>query len=115
MYTLTIPEEQWISYMDQFSRDHLGWSATIKVLDKNAGPQHVAENLPLQGISFDTKGSRPSSIEVSVGDQTSQHISHVVDMPLHIRQAEESNGAIDIEIEPARGPVTLIRMHGPVH
>jgi hypothetical protein len=115
MDTRTIPEDQWVEFFDRFSRDHRGWLATIEVLDYQRGPQHVAENLPLMGISFDSKGSRPTAFEISAGDRTDEHISHVVDLPLHIREAREQDGSIDLQIEPARGPATLIHLQGPVH
>jgi hypothetical protein len=114
MQTQTISEDQWVSFIDGFSRDHLGWPVTIEVLDQKAGPQNVAENLPLQGISFDCKGTRPSSIEINAGAPAGDaQVNHVVDLPLHIRQAQESNGNIDIQIEPADGPVTLLHVHSP--
>ena len=110
MDTHTIPDDQWIEYFDRFTKEHLGCPVTIEVLDKNAGPQNVAVNLPLEGISFDTKGTRPASIEISVGDRPDRHVSHIIDMPLHIREAEEQSGAIDVQIEPANGPVTLVHV-----
>jgi uncharacterized protein DUF5335 len=115
MQTRTIPDDQWIEYFDRFSRDHIGCAVTIEVLDREAGPQHVALDLPLEGISFDTKGTRPSSIEISAGDRPDRHVSHVIDMPLNIREATEPNGDIDVQIEPARGPVTLLHVRGVAH
>ena len=114
METRTIPETEWIDFADRFSRDHTGWLATVQVLDGRSGAQLVAKDLPLQGISFDTKGTRPCSVEVSVGDTPSQHVRHVVDMPLHIREADEPDGSIDLQIEPADGAQTLIHLRGPV-
>jgi len=115
MDTYTIPEDRWIQFFDEFSRDHSGWPATIEVLDGQAGPQNVAENLPLMGFSFDTKGTRPCAIEISAGDKPTRQVTHVVDMPLHIRQAQEAGGGIDIQIEPADGPVTLVHLRNPLH
>jgi len=110
-----IPEDQWVEFFDRFSRDHLGWQTTIEVLAGESGPQRIAENLQLQGISFDTKGSRSCSIDLSVGNDPTNHLSHIIDAPLNIREAKESDGAIDLQIEPARGPVTLVHLRGPVH
>ena len=115
MQTRTIPEDQWIEYFDCFSRDHAGCAVTIEVLDREAGPQHIAQDLPLQGISFDTKGTRPTSIEIAAGDRPDRHVSHLIDMPLHIREAQEDNGSVDVQIEPATGPVTLLHVHAPRH
>jgi hypothetical protein len=115
METRTIPEEHWIEFFDRFSQDHVGWPVTIEVQDAEHGPQKVAQGLPLLGISFDTKGTRPSSIEIIAGSSAGTHVEHVIDMPLHIRKAQEDNGDIDVQIEPARGPVTLIHLSGPLH
>jgi hypothetical protein len=111
--TQLIPEDQWITFFDGFSRDHTGWTTTIQVLDRESGPQQVADGLPLQGISFDTKGTRPCSLQVSAGDDPARHVSHTVDMPLHIRQAREPDGSVDVQIEPANGPVTLVHLSAP--
>ena len=110
METQTIPADEWIGFFQAFSRDHAGEAVSIEVLDPESGPQNLAQDLPLEGISFDTKGTRPTSVEISAGDRPDRHITHVVDMPLHIRQASQPGGPIDIEIEPARGPVTLIHV-----
>lgn len=115
METRTVPEDQWIEFADRFSRDHNGWLATVQVLHGTSGVLLVAKDLPLQGISFDTKGTRPCSIEVSVGDTPTDHVRHVVDMPLHIREADEPDGSIDLQIEPADGSQTLIHLRGPTH
>ena len=110
MQTRTIPDEQWIEYFDRFSREHVGCAVSIEVLDREAGPQHIAQDLPLEGISFDTKGTRPSSIEISAGDRPDRHVSHVIDMPLNIRELESDGGDIDVQIEPATGPITLLHV-----
>ena len=114
METRTIPENEWVEFADRFSRDHLGWLATVQVLD-GSGVLLLAKDLPLQGISFDTKGSRPCSIAVSVGDAATNHVRHVVDLPLHLREADEPDGSIDLQIEPANGSQTLIHLRTPVH
>jgi hypothetical protein len=114
METRTIPETDWLSFADRFSRHYVGWLATIQVLD-GSGVLLLAKDLPLQGISFDTRGSRPNSIAVSVGDSPEDHVRHVVDLPLHLRAADEPDGSIDLQIEPANGSQTLIHLRGPVH
>jgi len=113
METHDIPEDDWINFAQRFSREHSGWLATVQVLDRDSGALLVADGLPLQGLSFDTKGSRPCSVEVSVGETPTGHVRHVVDMPLHIREADEPDGSVDLQIEPAEGPQTLIHLRAP--
>ena len=115
MQTRIIPDDQWSEFFDHLSHEYVGWNATIRVLNKEYGPRNIAQNLPFQGISFDTKGTRPSSVEVSAANRNGGHVNHVVDLPLHIRRTDEPNGSIDVQIEPANGPVTLIHLHCPIH
>jgi hypothetical protein len=115
MTTHIIPEDQWSDFIDQFSRQYLEHHVTIQVLAGESGPQLVADDLPLQGISFDTKGTRPSALAISAGDESGRHVSHVVEMPLHISQFAQTDGDIDLAIEPARGAVTLIHVAGSLH
>jgi len=49
---------------------------------------------------------------VSVGDTPADHVRHVVDLPLHLREAAEPDGSIDLQIEPADGSQTLIHLRG---
>jgi hypothetical protein len=112
METRTIPEDQWTDYFEQLNLRQMGWITTIRVLHSQYGPQSIAMHLPFVGISFDTKGTRPSSVQVSVSDQSGHHVNHVVDLPFQVRQTEEPNGSIDVQIEPAVGPVTLIHLYG---
>ncbi|HVT90134.1 MAG TPA: DUF5335 family protein [Tepidisphaeraceae bacterium] len=111
--TRTIPEQEWVDFSQQFTQDHLDWPATIEVLAGENGPQIVANELPFQGISFDTKGSRPNALSISAGQPGSNHVTHTVDLPLYIREADRPDGQVDLQIEPARGSVTLVHLHGP--
>src|SRR3954464_8873024 len=115
MRDFEIPEQQWISYFDGFSREHAGWPVTIEVLTAETGPQRIAKDLALQGISFDPSGSRPCTIQVAAGDDPSANMSHVIDLPLHIREVQnDDSGEVTIQIEPARGAMTLIHVKQPV-
>jgi len=112
MKTYELHENRWLDFFSDFSRGHVGWPVTIEVLSPETGPQRLAGELPLQGVSFDPAGSRPCTITMGAGDGPSANISHTVDMPLHIRVAEDDNGASGtIEIEPARGAPTLLHFH----
>jgi hypothetical protein len=99
-----------VEFADRFSRDHVGWLATVQV--DGAGVLFLTKDLPLQGIRFDTKGSHPCPIAASVGDPPADHLRHVVDLPPHLREADEPDGSIDLQIEPAQ---TLIHLRGPAH
>jgi hypothetical protein len=113
MQTHEIPDDNWLGFFNQFSKDHVGWPVTIEVLEADAGPQRIANELPLQGLSFDPVGSRPCTIQVGAGDDPSANFSHVVDLPLYIRLLDGEDESGTIQIEPAKGPPTLIHFHKP--
>lgn len=115
MQSHIIPEDQWIRFFDMFSKSHVGWPVSIEVLSEDAGPQQLAGDLPLQGISFDTHGTRASALHVAAGDRTDANVEHVIDLPLriHIMGDEPESHSIDVQIEPANGPITLLHIHRP--
>jgi hypothetical protein len=114
METNEIDDEQWISFFDRFSKEHAGWPVTIEMLSSETGPQRLAKELPLQGLSFEAAGTRPCTVRIGAGDDPSATVSHTVHMPLHIRVAEDGHGGRGtILIEPAEGPPTLIHYHPP--
>ncbi len=109
--TTNIPREQWSQFLDQFSRQHQGWRASIEIEDPERGPQHVAEDAPFQGISFDDRGSESGSLEVAVGDQPDRFVSHLIEQPRALRVLEERPGEqAAIQIESKDAPVTLVML-----
>ena len=106
-----IPNKQWPDYVNRFSNDHQGWCATVELLDHINGPQKLAEDLPLVGLSFDSKGSRACSVEITVGDRPEASIHHVIDSPRSIYEFDRDTGDVDLQIEPSDGPKVLVHLH----
>lgn len=102
-----IAPEQWQEFLAGFSRAHAGWPVEVEVQD-TGGPRKLVEWQPLQGLSLDTKGTRPASISISVAGDDGPHLSHSIPMPLHIRAS-----STDVEIEPAQGPATIMHFRSP--
>ncbi len=112
MRTESIPPENWSNFFNEFNRDHLDWLVTIETM-QNAESETLAAQLPFQGISFDTKGSRTSSLEISVGDAGKPHVAHWVHLPFHIRKVENPDGSLHVLIEPADGGPTIVHLRAP--
>ena len=53
---LDIPREQWLSFLDSFSRQHMHWMATIEATTPE-GTVAIVEERSFQGISVDHAGS----------------------------------------------------------
>jgi hypothetical protein len=114
MESREIPSNQWAEFVANFSKFHVGWPVTIETLDQELGDQYLSKDLPLMGMSFDTKGSEPGTLKISAGDNPDIYLDHRVHLPLHIRLEEDTpGGAGSIEIEPAQGPKTLIGFRPP--
>ncbi len=47
-----IPHDEWMEFLDSFSRQHVGWLVTVEVVS-GTGRLVAIEERPLQGISFD--------------------------------------------------------------
>lgn len=109
-----VPAEQWRGFAEDFSRLHEGQQVTIDVVDSQGESQHIAQNLPLMGMAIDSAGTRPSSIEIAVGDTTAGLITHVIDLPMAITLETVQERDIALLIEPARGPKTVLLLGGEI-
>jgi hypothetical protein len=112
--TQTIAPENWDHFFADFNHDHLGWAVTIETMTESES-HTLASRLEFQGISFDTKGSRPSTLQISVGDSGHAHLAHAVHLPLHIRKIEDRGGNLHLLIEPADGEPTFVHLRAPSH
>ena len=50
-----IPRDEWVKYLDGFSRRHEGWPVTVEVLGAEVGAQVEAQELPLRGANREQK------------------------------------------------------------
>src|SRR4051812_8475354 len=92
MQTREIPINEWRPFLDQFSQSHLGEKVTVKVMGPDIGEQTEMRNLPLVGITADTKDSDGERIDVSAGDTPRLQVTHAVIHPSHVRVAEDDEG-----------------------
>lgn len=106
-----IPREQWHAYFDLVNDQYEGWGVTIEVLGGELGDQPAANGLPLQGISFERKGSRAGDILIDMGDEGTPVETHTITRPRTVRAANLQPGAeADVQIESEDGTTTLVRL-----
>src|SRR4051812_48423830 len=89
--TVEVPRETWQQFFDDFSRQYQGWAVEIEVLSSDMGDQRAAEGAPLQGISYDPRGSQAGDISIGVGDGD-RFDSHLVHRPRAVRMAPTQPG-----------------------
>lgn len=113
-----IPIEQWVNFFTDWTDRYLGKTVTLETVEPDGVDTSViAEGLPLVGISADFKDRSADiddegegTIQIMVGDEASDHITHTVVEPTFVYRYQSSSGADEaIEIESATGPTTVIR------
>jgi hypothetical protein len=106
-----IPRDEWIEFLDSFSRQHEGWLVTVEVLGAEIGAQVEAERMALGGITADLKGGGEDVISIILGKQSADHVTHNITQPTHIRIEQAESGAdLALQIESMRGVTTLVRL-----
>jgi hypothetical protein len=112
MRTQEVQKHEWVPFLDEFSRRHVGEPVTVEVLGPDLGAQREAESLPLVGVSVDlADGGDNEQIEVIAGDSPSAHVTHAVRRPSGVALATADSGADEaLQIRSEDGTTTLLRL-----
>jgi hypothetical protein len=105
-----IPQSEWPAFLEDFSRQHRAWLATVERID-SIGSRHVeARERPLSAVTPEMAAHRVMSIAIQFqADSHGSNIIHV-DTPAHLRMDRADGGAArGLEIEDTRGERTRIR------
>ena len=98
MPTREIPRSEWKTYFDDFSRTRQNEKVTVELIfDPQADPEFALERQPLVGISYAEKGSESGTIEIMVGGETTDSLTHNVTNPVHVYH-KNAAGLISEEI-----------------
>ena len=110
-----IPRNEWIEFLDSFSRQHEGWLATVEVLGYEIGAQVEAQELPLQGITAELKEGREDAISIILVGRSQERVTHNITGPSHVRLEQAEDGAdMTLQIESGGGVTTLVRFRSAV-
>lgn len=109
-----IKKEDWVKFLESLSGRRFEWKTKIEVLSTEFGDQILSDDLPLNGITIETRGDS-SAIDISVGENTEAHQTHRIENPSRIAflAADSSHGDI-IDIEQKDGTKTLITLIEPM-
>ena len=100
MPTREIPRAEWKSYFDEFSRTRLDEMVTVELIfSPQSDPQYALMHQPLVGISFAETGSEAGTIEIMVGGETTDSLTHTVTNPVHVYH-KNAAGLISDEVNP---------------
>lgn len=107
-----IERENWQRYLDEFSKRNAGRATRLEVISESMGTQPEAERLPLEGITFESKGPSESNIEIMLGNTGAadvRHLSHTIINVQRILSKEGTDGREDaLEIDGGDGARTII-------
>ena len=110
--TTQIQREEWKTFLDELSRNLVGWQIVVEVISDNVGAQILAEGLPFAGLTFEDDGS--PSIELTIGTDAANHQAHTIANPTAV--AFEGTGvgpAGVLDIEDDAGTKTLVKFVQP--
>ena len=94
MDTQGLPREEWGAFFDDLSREFESGLVTVEVSGDGLPHVPVIENLPLLGITLNTKGGDAGSITIMAGEDADTAISHTVIGPTQVNVAREAHGAV---------------------
>jgi hypothetical protein len=107
--TREIPMSQWTDFLDEFSRTHRAWLATVDSVPPGNGVDARPIERPLRSVAPDIQANRIVSVDIRFqedGERSSVHIP----APIALRVDETAEGtARAVEIVDLDGRSTRIR------
>ena len=109
-----IPREQWVTFLDSFSRQHEGWLVNVEVVTNGLGVHKEIREKRLIGVSADLKSRDSNAISVIAGDRSDDHVNHIINGATRIALEETEEGAHKgLRIDAADGETTLLLFRSP--
>lgn len=106
-----IPAGEWQDYLQQFSREHRAWLATVERVHAGGAPPEIqAVERPLDAVTPEVAARRVVGIDIQFQQDAPTGAALHVATPTHLRVDETAEGsARALEIEDQRGDCTRIR------
>jgi hypothetical protein len=106
-----IPREQWQEVLSELTWQLRGCRATIEVHGRDAANGRIGHGLPLQALSFETRGSEAGDLLIEAGDSPNFYFVHHVDAPRALRViGPDESGSAELRAESADGSTTVVRL-----
>ena len=108
MATQSIPHEQWTSFFNRFSEEHID-GATLEVYGSAIGDQMVTGEQVFRGVSADLK-DRENRITLQLGPQFDDGTTQSISAPVEVWLKEGADETeTSLEIRSADGSSLLLR------
>jgi hypothetical protein len=99
-----IPHADWMTFLDDFSVQHEGWSTELRVFAPDQTSRLEVKNLPLQGVSIDFEAHDATAL-ILVGTEAQDHVTHAIPHTTRLTVLNEN----ELEIEAADRSRTMLR------
>jgi Family of unknown function (DUF5335) len=110
MSTREIPRNQWLTFLDQFSREHRAWLAIIERVRRGSPASVEALERPLASVVPHIAGSRVARIDIRLQSDSHKGEPIHVDAPASIRVDETPEGVVrSLDIVDDDGESTRVR------
>ncbi|MCL5952768.1 MAG: DUF5335 domain-containing protein [Chloroflexi bacterium] len=109
-----VMHEQWSQFLDNFSRQHEGWLATLEITGPNVGNKIETKDLPFRGITYDLKGSSRNNVSIFMAINDQEDETHTITNPSHIRFASDQGIDRELELESGDGDRAILRFTHPI-
>ncbi len=104
-----IDRQEWITFLDDFSRRHRGWRARVEVVDANGQRRMLHEDAPLEGVNSDHLNDPDERVYVEIGENADRLV-HSIPAPQRVIFVENRQGQhLGLEIDAADGSRTFVR------
>jgi hypothetical protein len=105
-----IPETEWPRFLEEFSRQHRAWLATVDRCRPGIASGVRMEQRPLESVTPDVAARRVVGIRIQFQQDSHAETAVRVDAPARLRVEETEEGrARSLEIDDERGQCTRIR------
>ena len=106
MQTISIPRSDWGSRLDELSRMHEGWLASLAIMARANGELVEFRQMPLVGVTAEPSGR----ITIAVAEATGEHVTHTILCPSQVLlETTEAGANAALEIDSADGRKTILR------
>jgi hypothetical protein len=105
-----IPTAQWSEFLDQFSREHRAWLATVDRRRPGSSVYAEAVERPLGAVISKTAANRMARIEIRFQEDLPARGAIRIEAPTNVRVDETADGIVrGLEIVNEHGECTRIR------
>jgi Family of unknown function (DUF5335) len=108
----SIESARWKSFVDRFSREHDGWSASLQLRQSDGSIETATDDRPFRGATIESHEGTVSLI-ITFGDDPDEHLTHIASRPTDIALLTPSEGVCSLIIGLDDGSGCVLELTSP--